>query len=60
MFLCDLNNDNIIVNYTEKKDEGMSGSCIDREHEAKAMLKIAGREIYSEGYRDDPMTDHEK
>lgn len=45
----------------EDEDEGMSGSCIDREYEAKAMLKIAGREMHSEGViRDDPMTEHEK
>lgn len=40
----------------------MSGSILDRDAEAKAILKIAGREIYSEGYRDtdEPMTEHEK
>lgn len=41
----------------------MSGSVLDREHEAKAMLKIAGREIHSEGYREEEqihMTEHEK
>jgi hypothetical protein len=42
----------------------MSGSVLDREHEAKAMLKIAGRELHSDGYRDEleleQMTEHEK
>lgn len=38
----------------------MGGSCLDRDTEAKAMLKIAGRELHSDGFRDEPMTDHEK
>lgn len=40
----------------------MSGSVLDRDLEAKAMLKIAGRELHSDGYREDrvDMTDHEK
>lgn len=38
-------------------EERVTGSVLDRDQEAKAMLKIAGREIHSEGYRE--MNPHE-
>lgn len=39
-------------------DEGQgSGSVLDRDTESKAMLKIAGRELHSDGYRE--MNPHE-
>lgn len=49
------------MRYNDKQDE--ERSILDKDAEAKAILKIAGRELHSEGYRDDAhidMTEHEK
>lgn len=42
------------------QDEGVSGSCLDKDAEAKAILRIAGRELHSEMFREEAMTEHEK
>lgn len=49
------------MRYNEYQDE--ERSILDKDQEAKAILKIAGRELHSDGYRDEAhidMTEHEK
>lgn len=43
--------------FPKQDDEGQSGSVLDRDTESKAILKIAGRELHSDGYRE--MNPHE-
>lgn len=52
---------NVALNFflfCSQDDEGQnSGSILDKDYESKAMLRIAGREIHSDGYRE--MNPHE-
>jgi hypothetical protein len=40
-----------------QEEDEFGGSILNRNNEAKAMLKIAGRELHSEGYEE--MEKHE-
>lgn len=38
------------LNLSVQDEDELGGSILDRNNEAKAMLKIAGRDLHSEGF----------